>query len=479
MGDLRNIASISQPRWLKTILADTGPPPRLFAWSPANLDPAASTKCGQVAAGSGSCREEFIIADDGLNSFKTSLDEDIYIVGAGNIGRLYASYLARHPNPVPITLVVHRKELLSQWVTSDGLELVDRSSGKTIKNKGFKIEWWTEIRPPYGPVREVGNGAKLRNVFIATKAAAGYSEADRLRRYLGRSSSVVFAQNGVSKLWPPHGHLYVAARYPAGGDTPKFSACIVNHGVLSTGPFQSVHAVRAHAFIGPVLWASCPLSPPCALRQTKQIVSPCDDFFIKYIITTPYLATKLVSSGELWLLQLEKLVMNLAINPLTTLLRCKIGHMFASRDQQQDPVMRVLDELLRQTTAVLQGLINHDSSTDILASYVQQLQPFSDGSHNFQEILARTREELVKRFSQPSLKSRLYTFGLKLAEHRSSMLQDAEAGKKTEIREVNGWIVEMADFLGTGIDVGIHRNLIKLIERGEILNREELARRLL
>jgi 2-dehydropantoate 2-reductase len=59
------------------------------------------------------------------------------------------------------------------------------------------------------------------------------------------------------------------------------------------------------------------------------------------------------------------------------------------------------------------------------------------------------------------------------------MLQDVEAGRKTEIRDFNGWVVDMASFLGTGLDVSVHQNLIVLIERGEILNKEELARRTL
>jgi 2-dehydropantoate 2-reductase len=59
------------------------------------------------------------------------------------------------------------------------------------------------------------------------------------------------------------------------------------------------------------------------------------------------------------------------------------------------------------------------------------------------------------------------------------MLQDAEAGRETEIRDFNGWVVDMADFLGTDLDVSIHRGLIELVERGETLDKEELARRLL
>ncbi|QPG95663.1 hypothetical protein C2857_001603 [Epichloe festucae Fl1] len=484
------------PGWLKTILADnsTRPPPKLFAWSPANLDTTPSTKQGGADGRSGT--QPVVDWAAAPNGTKTDLDKRIFILGVGNIGRLYASLLAKHPNPVPITLVVHRKELLSQWVAGEGVRLTHhRGSGKTPdKNKDFDIEWWTETRPRCGPVREVADGGKLHNLFISTKASAAMLEADRLRRYLDKSSSLVFAQNGMSKLWPPHGPIYVASRYHA-GNAPNFSACVVNHGVLSTGPFQSTHTAPADASIGPVLWTTNPPPPPLLLlqhtqqqqQQKQQSVPAADaDFLTSYIAATPLLNTKLVSSGQLWLLQLEKLAINAVINPLTALLRCKNGDLVASRDPE-DPLVRVLDKLLGETSAVLQALINHDSSTDILVSYMyyymraQRIQnPPDSGNHHGQGTnLARVRSELTERFSQPSLKFKLYTFGEKVGGNRSSMLQDVEAGKKTEVRDFNGWIADMADFLDTSLDVTVHRGLIELIESCKTLDKEELARTLL
>ncbi|KAG5978887.1 hypothetical protein E4U55_005814 [Claviceps digitariae] len=464
--------SRQHPTWLKTMLADTRPPPKLFAWTPANLR-TIPTNQGKADNGSenhsGDCTRD-------LNGTKTNLVKRIFILGVGNIGRLYASHLARHPSPVPITLVVHREELLSQWVAGEGVCLTHHGSGKTTKNKDFNIECWTETRPLYGPVREVAGGGKLRNLFISTKSSVALMEADRLRRYLDKSSSVVFAQNGMSKLWPPHGPLYVASRYHA-GNTPNFSACIVNHGVLSAGPFQSIHTAPANAFIGPVLWnASSSLH---AHEDRRQFALTGFDFFTDYITTAPLLDTKLVSSGELWLLQLEKLVMNVVINPLTALLRCKNGDLFTSRDSK-DPLVRLLDRVLGETSAVLQALINHHTTTDMLVSYAQQYLPSGandDCDARKESTLIKIRSELMERFSLPTLKSKLYAFGKKVGENRSSMLQDVEAGKATEIRDFNGWIVDMAAFLDTSLDVTVHRGLIDLVEKHEILSKEELAKK--
>ncbi|GKU22850.1 unnamed protein product [Fusarium langsethiae] len=441
------------PDWLASISTDTSPAPKLYAWSPANFD-FEPDRIDNIL----NDRQKAAFQDDSRNPRNR-----IYIIGPGNIGRLYAIYMAQHATALPTTLVVHRKELLSSWVTSEGLGIIDPVNGTVLKNKDFDIEWWTETEPEHGPVREVADGKKLRKVFVSTKAAEGLAEVDRMRRYLGRSSSVVFAQNGMCKFWPPHGPLYVASRYSP-GDEPTFSACVVKHGVSSAGPFTSVHSAPADAYIGTVF---------CSKRLKRHI----DDPFLRYIVTSPCLNTHRVCSGEFWLLQLEKLVINAAINPLTAILRCKIGFLFTTYDSH-DPLIRVLDKLLCQTSAVIQGLIYHDSSLDMIISYVRESQPQITSKQQFYKSFKSIRDKIAQRFSQPMLKANLFSFGRKISEHRSSMLQDIEAGRKTEIRDFNGWIIDMARFLDTGLDISIHSGLITLVERKEILNKDELANRL-
>ncbi|KAJ4155411.1 hypothetical protein LMH87_000654 [Akanthomyces muscarius] len=466
------MVSPPHPNWLVTLLADTKPPPKLFAWCPENISPLSG---GGFVKASGSEYGNHAAADP--NDSTPDSDDRIFIVGPGNIGRLYASYMSRHTDALPITLVVHRKELLSQWLTCDGVVLADRDGGRMLKSKRFNIEWWTEAKPQYGPVREVANGGTLGKVFISTKADAGLAEVDRFRRYLGRLSSVVFAQNGVSKLWPPYGPLYLAHRYDF-NDTPTFSACVVNHGVSSAGPFLSIHAAPADASIGPILYSSGPPLPYEGHTKKKKAKWKWGSSFSHYISTTPHLDTKLVCAGELWLIQLEKLVTNATINPLTALLRCKTGELFTSY-ASEDSLARVLDKLLWQASAVIQALINHHASLDIVTSYAETVQRLIPGADDYYKNFANIRRKLTVRFSQPVLKAKMYAFGRKISEHRSSMLQDVEAGRRTEIQDLNGWIVDMADFLGTGLDVSVHCGLIELIESGRVLDKRELARELL
>ncbi|UKZ53623.1 hypothetical protein TrVGV298_007418 [Trichoderma virens] len=431
-----------QPAWLQSLLDNTRPAPKLYAWSPENVDSSISGN------------------DNSKHSNSDDLDRRIFILGVGNLGRLYASCLSMQSPRPPITLVVHRKELLSQWIQSPGLEIT--RLGKLYSGKDeFQIEWWTEQAPTQGPVREVAQASKIRNLIIATKAAAAMPETDKLRRYLDSTSSLAFLQNGMSKLWPPHGQEYIAKRYPDNSG-PNILACVTNHGVLSEGPFKSLHASPADTAIGPVL-----------LNDNTPYPAPSVAYLTEAIATAPDLNARSVTRAELWVSQLQKLVVNSSINPLTAILRCKNGVLF---ENPNGVIAKVIDRLLYESGAVLQTLINHPSSAQIL----------TDSTEIEGQSLDVLREELTLRFSQPQLRTMLYKIGQIVKDNTSSMLQDARAGKSTEIRDFNGWLVETAGFLGknssgqqSDLDVSCHRALIALVESGAVLDESELAKQLL
>ncbi|UNI16328.1 2-dehydropantoate 2-reductase (Ketopantoate reductase) (KPA reductase) (KPR) [Purpureocillium takamizusanense] len=421
-------------------------------------------------------------------------------------------HLARHgPDPPPITLVVHRPELLAQWAASDGgIEITtlahnspsssSSSSSSQVQPQQqqqqqrageqeqqqqhvhrskapFDIEFWSDAPPPRGPVREV---AVIRNLFIATKASAAMPQADRLRRYLDARSAVAFAQNGMSKLWPPHGPAYVAARWPrppgasssSPSAAPSFLACITGHGVYSLGPFRSVHASPAGATVGPVL-----LNPDAATTAAQ--------YLTKCIASAPGLDCRAVPSAELWLMQLEKLVINTSINPITAILRCKNGALFEPRARG---LARLFDRLLAETSAVLQALVGHPSTAAILlrpqlpgsgsGSGAGAGSQGRDDSSSSSPDLEGQRGALRARFSHARLRDFLYDYGSRVGDNTSSMLQDVRAGKPTEIRDFNGWIVDMADFLGLSDAVPTHRALVDLVEVAAALTEDELVQRL-
>ncbi|KJZ70921.1 hypothetical protein HIM_09672 [Hirsutella minnesotensis 3608] len=443
--------SETQPAWLTRHLRDTSPPPKLYAWTTANLEAAAPEASPLQKPHQGAS-----IGD---------LERRVFILGIGNIGRLYAAQIALHPatRRPPITLVVHRKQLLSEWASGKGIELNPPGSNPGAVPAGIKepfdVEWWTKEPPTCGPVREVADGSSLRSLIITTKASVAIPEVDRLRRYLDDSSAVAFAQNGVCKLWPPYGQTYTAHRHPH-GRSPSFLACVTSHGVYSIGPFRSVHAALGDVIVGPV---------PVNVDGVPQTTSSSSTYLTQCIADAPGLHGKAVSSAELWILQLEKLVYNSSINPLTAILRCKNGGLF---EEPNGIIARVMDRLLEETSRVLQALVVHESSALILDEPSALAGKSADAAHE-------QRAQLVARFAQPRLRQALHAFGAKVAANTSSMLQDVQAGKPTEIRDFNGWLIETAAFLDPTIDMTAHRSVVEMVESNVILTKEELGRRIL
>ncbi len=241
---------------------------------------------------------------------------------------------------------MHRKALLEHWLSKPAIEIT--RSGMIHRISSFDIEWWTEEKPSYGPVREVGGGSKISNLIVATKALDSLHQVDKLRAYLDGGSTVAFVQNGINKMWPPYGLSYNANRYSPHGH-PNWLACVTTHGVYSLGPFASVHASRAGVSVGSVLLN--PATPGAS------------DFLVSQLAASPDLCAQKVSRSALWVLQLEKLVVNSVINPLTAVLRCKNGQIFGTAGGALDQVINLL---LEEASEVLQALIRDRSVSEIV-----------------------------------------------------------------------------------------------------------------
>lgn len=418
----RSIMSHNRPQWLQTILNDSTSAPKPYAWTVDNLAYPHKSKPAPLGGH--------------LNPKRR-----IYILGLGNLGRLYATCIAQLSDPPPITLVVHRRSLLEHWTGDPGIEITRHGVPERLSN--FDVEWWTDQEPSVGPVREVADGDRISHLLVATKAVDAVPQVDRLRRYLDGSSNVLFVQNGMNKLWPPYGATYTTHRWP-GSNHPNFLHGVTMHGVFSEGPFRSVHAAPADVVIGPV--------------HTNQTNSDGAAYLTKLVTTAPHLAGRAASRSELWLLQLEKLVINMIINPLTAVLRVKNGELFGDLEGDMDQVM---DKLLHQTSQVLQALVRHSSNQDI----------FQTGQ--------LSQQDMAQRLSFSNLRQLLYRVGEKVKYNKSSMFQDVEAGKRTEIRDLNGWLVETAKLLDQDMEVGCHQILMDLVEQGVKLDKAALARRLL
>ncbi|KAK8849120.1 6-phosphogluconate dehydrogenase C-terminal domain-like protein [Apiospora arundinis] len=423
--------------------AQASPPP-LYAWNRANLPPG--------FADDSECLTRFSKSPSPDAEAPDARRRRIFILGVGNLGRLLASSLfqfQKTKTQLPrITLVVHRRELLEQWHVRPGI-VMTRGGEREMSCFDVDVEWWTEERPQRGPVREPGGGLGISNLIVATKAKDALPQVDRFSRYLAPESTVAFTQNGMCPMWPPQGADYVARRWPE-GDGPNWIACVTTHGVTSVKPFQSVHASQGSISVGSVLLNN---------RQQQQ-QQPGDSggdspaaYLINQLTHAPHLDGKAVSRGELWILQLEKLVVNSVINPLTAILHCKNGAIFADAT-----LTRIIYQLIREASRVLQALVSNESiSREIL-----------EGEEYDSNAL------LLERFSFDRLRAMVLDVGHKVRDNTSSMLQDVRAGRPTEIHAFNGWLVETAALLDPKLRLPTHQMIISLVEAGAALRRVEV-----
>ncbi|KFY12580.1 hypothetical protein V492_03799, partial [Pseudogymnoascus sp. VKM F-4246] len=231
---------------------------------------------------------------------------------------------------------------------------------------------------------------------------------------LSSESTILFTQNGIGAVDE------VAALFPTHAQ-PTYLSAIVTHGVFSTGPFSATHAGVADLKIGPVSVSPTTSLPPAARWLMDTILS-----------SEPLAATE-VGAEELLNVTLEKLVANAVINPLTAIFRVPNGE--------------VLDPRL---TGLRKALVAEAST--VIVSHLSALRVLD----------AETRE----RFSASRLGEMVERVCVATSGNRSSMLQDVEAGRGTEVAYINGWVVQRGREMG--VEVGVNERVLGMVEGGEV-----------
>ena len=159
------------------------------------------------------------------------------------------------------------------------------------------------------------------------------------------------------------------------------------------------------------------------------------------VLEAPILAAKEYPAQEMVYLQLEKLVINAMLNPLTAIFDCRNGELF-----EKGTIIKLMRVLLQETAQVLQLLPEIQNSED---------------------------PHLEKRFSTQELELKVLDVAEKNAKNTSSMLQDVRAGKQTEIDYINGWIVNKGRELG--IDCEHNAKLVEMVKTGTKIGIEDIG----
>lgn len=220
---------------------------------------------------------------------------------------------------------------------------------------------------------------------------------------------------------------------------PTYLASVITHGLYYQSPFSAVHAGLGTMSIGHVLSNQPAESSSTSKTQAGESKS---QKLLDVIIETPPLAAKSVSPDELRQAQLEKLIVNATINPLSVILNRKNGQLFNSLE-----TTRLMQDLLSEASLVVRSLPEL-KDVPIVPS----------------------------RFSVQSLERHVRRVAELTAPNTSSMLQDTIAGRETEIDYINGYILDRGTQLG--IECPHHRRIIQMVKEKIFVPEEELSRSL-
>jgi len=278
-------------------------------------------------------------------------------------------------------------------------------------------------------VSDSSNKKPIENLIITTKTLNTVAALSPLKHRLNAQSTILFTQNGMGTM-----EEVTKSLFPDPQTRPHYLAAITSHGVYSTAPFCAVHAGLADVTISRVT-AQHPDFKGMGGREESASQS---QYLIDHIVAASILNAKAVEPEELVLLQLEKLVANAMMNPLTVIFNCKNGELF-----NREPIIKLMRELLAEVSEVILAM--------------QELQ-----------------EDAVvpKRFSVEKLESVVLSLAERTAKNTSSMLQDAKAGRKTEIDYINGYVVRRGKELG--IDVTNNERLVEMIKGGKVIVEGEI-----
>lgn len=339
------------------------------------------------------------------------LNPRIHVLGLGNLGRLFAHELATQPNPPPVTLLLHRQGLLEEWnKASRKIEIT--TDGVVSLSSNYDVEL----------VSQEQNGT-IENLIVATKTLNTVNALAPLKHRLTNESTVLFTQNGMGTI-----EEVTDAVFPYPSTRPHYLKSVTNHGVYSLGPFRSVHAGLANITIGRAVLPG----QPDARNPTRS------KYLLDRIVSSPGLAAKEVDPQELIRLQLEKLVVNAMINPLTVIFDCQNGELFKRRS-----IIHLMRLLVAEACQVIQSLPE-----------------------------LRDDPERASRFSTHNLEAIVLSVAEKTAKNTSSMLQDVRAGRPTEIDYINGYIVRRGG--EQGVDCEIHKRLMRLVKEGRVLCSDDI-----
>jgi 2-dehydropantoate 2-reductase len=375
--------------------------------------------------------QKHVISTDSQNSLQNLR---IYVLGVGNVGRLFAHSIARLPDVSrpAVTLLLHRASD-AKLFEDRGRKIKIVTNGVPSEQGGFDYEVIASSPPSLDSILESEPLPKasrevIQNLIVTTKATQTLSALSQISHRLNASSTLFFTQNGMGLCDQINSSLFSDP-----STRPNYLTAVIFHGINSKEPFHSIHAGAGFVKFAPTFTSTSSM----ASRTSPNLT-----YLLNTMLQLPAVNASLVSPEELLIIQLEKLMVNCVINPLTALFRIKNGELYDLADLGPLiwSVIRETRQVILTYYAALHGVI-HEKERD--------------------------------KFSEGALWTLVEEKSLMTGGNRSSMLQDVENGKhnETEIAFINGWVVREGKQMG--VEVRLNERIVGLVEEGAQIRPEK------
>lgn len=387
------------------------------------------------------------------DNISTDSNEDlptrrIHILGTGSIGCLVAHSLVQLPNAPPITLMLHRPEVYGRFQQASRIvRLINKTTDVNDEQTGFDVDvlsgysndfpYWEHhphqvdknhsLKNTITEAEKMGDGEVfIYNLIVSVKGPRTRQALQSIKHRVNAKTTILLMQNGLGQIDELNEHVFTD---PA--TRPTYMLGIISHGCYLTGPFNVVHAGIGTVALGvyrdtdrfPLPAKGTETIPSNLDEAQRKVMFPTDtdlysNISARYLLRTltrcPTLACAAYPYLDLFQLQLEKLVTNCLLNPLTAIMDVNNGATLSN-----PPLTRVQRLLLSEIALVLRGL------------------PELEGIPNVRA-----------RFSPARLELRFQTVATQTARNSSSMREDMRWMQDTEIDYINGYIVKRGEEQG-------------------------------
>ncbi|KAF9486451.1 2-dehydropantoate 2-reductase [Pholiota conissans] len=387
----------------------------------------------------------------------------IHVLGLGPIGCVLSHSLRRVlPSQHSITLIHKTAEERRQAMKKNSL-CIEQKGHKTL-SEGYSHEVSVKQLESTSLLNEeeiAQHEIPIDSLFVALKAQHTVSALKDLSERLNAKSTVVLFQNGMGIYEQLISQVF---RNPL--QRPQFVIASNTHGAYIKNFFHVVHAglgsiefgiapdPRSREYEAGLFDETIPMDE--RRLRISDITSPDDKNSENYTTLRYTVAALLLMQDlnitwrpltELRIIMQRKLAVNAAINPLTALFGCRNGELFKTVIGRE-----ILYQICAEASAVYSAELAHDNQVELQKLRQEGIDTKDIQLPSFPNSL--TKEALVEHVLQVAD----FTAG-----NLSSMLQDVQRGRKTEIEFINGYLEQLGQAYGVPTPVNATlRDLIKL-----------------